>query len=135
MDEAHGHRVSSGEKSIPSALLDGIEVPVVDARERDASRADLQTLTNQRATLAAKQAELATAKARLRELGKHRGEVNVSPLPVIENGHEDLPGRSEIFFSLRERMRAVRRHIPTPSAAVSEQRIGATINVIASTGC
>lgn len=37
--------------------------------------------------------------------------VNALPLQealwwFIENGHEDLPGRSEIFFSLRERVRA-----------------------------
>lgn len=39
--------------------------------------------------------------------------VNALPLQealwwFIENGNEDLPGRSEIFFSLRERMRAAR---------------------------
>ncbi|HKR42438.1 MAG TPA: SMC family ATPase [Paraburkholderia sp.] len=47
-------------------------------REREGLLATAQTLGQQRATLAAKQAESATAEARLRELAKQRGETQKS---------------------------------------------------------
>ncbi|WP_321936165.1 SMC family ATPase [Paraburkholderia sp. J8-2] len=47
-------------------------------REREGLLATAQTLGQQRATLAAKQAESATAEARLRELAKQRGETQTS---------------------------------------------------------
>jgi DNA repair protein SbcC/Rad50 len=60
------------------AIVSDVESIAVARRERETLHGDAQTLTQQRATLAAKQAESATTEARLRELEKQRTDVNAS---------------------------------------------------------
>ncbi|WP_322054922.1 SMC family protein [Paraburkholderia bannensis] len=96
------------------AIAADIEAIAVARREREGHQAEAQTLTQQRATLAAKQAESATTEARLRELGKQRDEVNTS-LSRVAAQADDLVRR------FNERRAALVKSIATHEATLLQR--------------
>lgn len=96
------------------AIEADIEAIAVARRERDGRLAHAQTLTQQRATLAAKQAESATTEARLRELEKQRGEINTSLARVSAQA-------DELVRRLGERRAALVKSIASHETTLSQR--------------
>ncbi|CAG9254897.1 Nuclease SbcCD subunit C [Paraburkholderia unamae] len=96
------------------AIVADVSAIKVARREREDHQADAQTLTQQRATLAAKQAESATAEARLRELGKQRSEVNASLSRVAAQA-------DELVRRFNDRRAALAKSIASHEATLSQR--------------
>jgi exonuclease SbcC len=83
-------------------------------RERECLLATAQTIGQQRATLAAKQAESVTAEARLRELAKQRGDVQTS-LASMQSDAADLSRR------LNDRRAALLKGVTVHEATLAQR--------------